>query len=41
MFHSHSIGGGELGPTLKLKRPVVSKMYTDLIENMYAAAADV
>uniref|UniRef100_A0A8C1IQ10 Long-chain-fatty-acid--CoA ligase ACSBG2 n=1 Tax=Cyprinus carpio TaxID=7962 RepID=A0A8C1IQ10_CYPCA len=30
-----SIPGGELGPTMKLKRPEVMKMYKDQIENFY------
>lgn len=30
-----SITGGELGPTMKLKRPVVVKMYKEQIENFY------
>ncbi|KAJ1212718.1 hypothetical protein NDU88_000368 [Pleurodeles waltl] len=30
-----SVSGGELGPTLKLKRPVVLKMYKEEIENFY------
>ncbi|XP_035996841.1 long-chain-fatty-acid--CoA ligase ACSBG2 isoform X1 [Fundulus heteroclitus] len=30
-----SVGGGELGPTMKLKRPVVLKMYKDQIDNFY------
>ncbi|KAK3514670.1 hypothetical protein QTP70_021577 [Hemibagrus guttatus] len=32
-----SISGGELGPTMKLKRPVVSKMYKDEINKFYEA----
>ncbi|KAG8594021.1 hypothetical protein GDO81_001033 [Engystomops pustulosus] len=34
-----SIAGGELGPTMKLKRPVVSKMYKDQIDGFYMDAA--
>uniref|UniRef100_A0A665WGQ3 Long-chain-fatty-acid--CoA ligase ACSBG2 n=1 Tax=Echeneis naucrates TaxID=173247 RepID=A0A665WGQ3_ECHNA len=34
-----SIGGGELGPTMKLKRPVVVKMYKEQIENFYKELA--
>lgn len=30
-----SITGGELGPTMKLKRPAVVKMYKEQIENFY------
>ncbi|XP_029110560.1 long-chain-fatty-acid--CoA ligase ACSBG2 isoform X2 [Scleropages formosus] len=30
-----SIPGGELGPTMKLKRPVVLKMYKEQIDNIY------
>lgn len=32
-----SIPGGELGPTMKVKRPVVTKMYKETIEKIYAA----
>jgi len=31
-----SIPGGELGPTLKLRRPIVSNMYKNTIETFYA-----
>jgi long-subunit acyl-CoA synthetase (AMP-forming) len=31
-----SLASGELGPTLKLKRPVIHKKYEELIERMYA-----
>ncbi|XP_055353740.1 long-chain-fatty-acid--CoA ligase ACSBG2-like isoform X2 [Paramacrobiotus metropolitanus] len=30
-----SIPGGELGPTMKLKRPVAAKKYSDVIEGFY------
>uniref|UniRef100_A0A8C6UI25 long-chain-fatty-acid--CoA ligase n=1 Tax=Neogobius melanostomus TaxID=47308 RepID=A0A8C6UI25_9GOBI len=31
-----SISGGELGPTMKLRRPIVVKMYQEKIDEMYA-----
>ncbi|KAM8874891.1 long-chain-fatty-acid--CoA ligase ACSBG2 [Spinachia spinachia] len=34
-----SLPGGELGPTMKLKRPVVVKMYKEQIENFYKELA--
>ncbi|XP_047443161.1 long-chain-fatty-acid--CoA ligase ACSBG2 isoform X2 [Mugil cephalus] len=34
-----SVGGGELGPTMKLKRPVVMKMYKEQIDNFYKELA--
>ncbi|XP_063056785.1 long-chain-fatty-acid--CoA ligase ACSBG2-like [Engraulis encrasicolus] len=33
--HDFSIAGGELGPTMKLKRPVVMKMYKEQIDSFY------
>ncbi|XP_051279032.1 long-chain-fatty-acid--CoA ligase ACSBG2 isoform X1 [Dicentrarchus labrax] len=33
-----SVGGGELGPTMKLRRPIVVKMYEETINEMYAVA---
>lgn len=33
-----SVVGGELGPTMKLKRPVVSKMYKEQIDGFYLDA---
>ena len=35
---AHSIAGEELTPTMKLRRPIVSKMYDAVIESMYADA---
>ncbi|XP_007442007.1 long-chain-fatty-acid--CoA ligase ACSBG2 [Python bivittatus] len=35
-----SIQGGELGPTMKLKRPVVVKMYQDQIQQLYSEASN-
>lgn len=33
-----SISGGELGPTMKLRRPIVVKMYQEKINEMYAVS---
>ena len=30
-----SIPGGELGPTMKVRRPIVAKMYKETIESFY------
>ncbi|XP_040010736.1 long-chain-fatty-acid--CoA ligase ACSBG2-like isoform X4 [Xiphias gladius] len=35
-----SVGGGELGPTMKLRRPIVVKMYQEKINEMYAVATE-
>ncbi|XP_041852220.1 long-chain-fatty-acid--CoA ligase ACSBG1 isoform X2 [Melanotaenia boesemani] len=34
-----SVSGGELGPTMKLRRPVVLKMYHEIIESLYKEAS--
>ena len=36
--HVCSVPGGELGPTLKLKRPVVVKKYHEQIDALYSSA---
>ncbi|XP_030594325.1 long-chain-fatty-acid--CoA ligase ACSBG2-like isoform X2 [Archocentrus centrarchus] len=35
-----SVTGGELGPTMKLRRPIVVKMYQEKIDEMYTVAAE-
>ncbi len=40
LLKDFSVAGGELGPTLKLRRPIVSKMYDAVIEAMYSATDD-
>ncbi|XP_053708910.1 long-chain-fatty-acid--CoA ligase ACSBG2 isoform X1 [Synchiropus splendidus] len=37
--HDFSIAGEELGPTMKLKRPTVTKLYAEQIENIYKEMA--
>jgi long-chain-fatty-acid--CoA ligase ACSBG len=34
-----SLANGELGPTLKLRRPIVTKMYLPQIESLYQEAS--
>ncbi len=36
MDHDFSIESGELTPTLKIKRKVITKMYSEIIENLYS-----
>ncbi|KAJ3603489.1 hypothetical protein NHX12_028234 [Muraenolepis orangiensis] len=38
--HDFSVSGGELGPTLKLKRPVVTKMYQEKINELYCVVPE-
>ncbi|KAK9522258.1 hypothetical protein VZT92_018735 [Zoarces viviparus] len=35
-----SVNGGELGPTLKLRRPIVVKLYQEEINELYAVATE-
>ena len=35
LYRDFSLFHGELGPTLKLRRPIVAKMYSSIIDNMY------
>ncbi|TDH13304.1 hypothetical protein EPR50_G00053670 [Perca flavescens] len=35
-----SVTGGELGPTMKLRRPIVVKMYQEKINELYAVATE-
>lgn len=36
----YSIPGGELGPTLKLRRNIVLKQYEKLVNDMYTGPAE-
>ncbi len=38
MDREFSIDGGELTPTLKLKRRVISKLHAEAIESLYSEA---
>jgi long-subunit acyl-CoA synthetase (AMP-forming) len=38
MDRDFSIDGGELTPTFKLKRRVISKLHADTIESLYSEA---
>ena len=35
-----SLAHGELGPTLKLRRPIVAKMYQSVIDELYQDSGD-
>lgn len=35
LLKDFSLANGELGPTLKLRRPIVAKMHSKIIEQLY------